>query len=192
VWGKWNRGTSGQTSRALFGRLRPRTIPTHTHTSTDTHTPLGWSPPPPGRTCRCPTVNRATALGGGAGPRDVFVSRTEQELRSNQTHIIKIQFTVAIHEPVSYVDALEGPPRAAMHPHRYSIGRLSLEALEHRERCKKLPPLRPGECERLIAAYLEGRSITACPTRFAGPVHQLIPETKTSIEHEGERISWPR
>jgi hypothetical protein len=49
---------------------------------------------------------------------------------------------------------------------------LSLEALQHRRRCERLPALRDGEVENLVAAFLAARSVTVCPTRYAAPVEQ--------------------
>jgi hypothetical protein len=42
----------------------------------------------------------------------------------------------------------------------------------HRWRCKNLPPMQPGEADRLVADFLAAKSITACPTRYAAPVEQ--------------------
>ena len=42
----------------------------------------------------------------------------------------------------------------------------------HRLRCKQLPPMRAGEAERLVAAFLATNSVTACPVRYAAPVEQ--------------------
>ena len=52
------------------------------------------------------------------------------------------------------------------------FGGPSLEALQHRRRCEKLPTLQAGEAETLVAAFLASRSITQCPTRYAAPVIQ--------------------
>jgi hypothetical protein len=52
------------------------------------------------------------------------------------------------------------------------------EALAHRRRCKALPPLQPGERERLITAFLAVRSITVCPPRYAAPVESLRPPVR--------------
>ena len=52
------------------------------------------------------------------------------------------------------------------------FSRLSLEALQHRRRCERLPALRDGEVATLVAEYLAERSITVCPTRYAAPVEQ--------------------
>ena len=46
------------------------------------------------------------------------------------------------------------------------------EAFAHQRRCKTLPPLPPGEHERLVAAFLAVRSVTLCPARYAAPVEQ--------------------
>ena len=46
------------------------------------------------------------------------------------------------------------------------------EAKEHRRRCMTLPPLQPGEHERLVAAFLAVRSITQCPVRYVLPLHR--------------------
>jgi hypothetical protein len=45
-------------------------------------------------------------------------------------------------------------------------------AFAHMRRCKTLPPLRPGEQERLVAAFLAVKNVTACPARYAAPVEQ--------------------
>lgn len=49
----------------------------------------------------------------------------------------------------------------------------------HRRRCKSLPPLRPGEHERLVEEFLAVKSITLCPTRYAAPVERLQPAAIT-------------
>jgi hypothetical protein len=51
-------------------------------------------------------------------------------------------------------------------------GALSEDALAHRRRCKGLPPVKPGEVERLVAGFLATRGVTACPTRYAAPIEQ--------------------
>ena len=48
-------------------------------------------------------------------------------------------------------------------------------AQAHRRRCKSLPPLQPGEHERLVKEFLAVRSITLCPTRYVAPVEHLRP-----------------
>ena len=52
------------------------------------------------------------------------------------------------------------------------FGGLSLEALQHRRRCERLPALQDGEAENLVATFLAARSVTVCPTRYAAPVEQ--------------------
>jgi hypothetical protein len=47
-------------------------------------------------------------------------------------------------------------------------------AQAHRRRCRSLPPLQPGEHERLVAAFLAAGSITQCPVRYAAPVEQRL------------------
>ena len=49
---------------------------------------------------------------------------------------------------------------------------MSRAAVTHWQRCKSLPPMQPGEAERLIADFLASKSITACPTRYAAPIEQ--------------------
>ena len=51
-------------------------------------------------------------------------------------------------------------------------GGMSLQALQHRRRCERLPPLRDGEVENLVASFLAARSVTQCPTRYAAPIEQ--------------------
>ena len=60
-------------------------------------------------------------------------------------------------------------PAATSHP---SPGVLTPEAQAHRRRCKNLPPVQPGEAERLMADFLLTRGVTACPTRYAAPIEQ--------------------
>jgi hypothetical protein len=52
------------------------------------------------------------------------------------------------------------------------FGGLSLQALQHRRRCERLPALQDGEAEDLVAAFLAARSVTMCPTRYVAPVEQ--------------------
>ena len=52
------------------------------------------------------------------------------------------------------------------------VGALSLQALQHRRRCERLPALERGEAENLVAAYLAARTVTVCPTRYAAPIEQ--------------------
>jgi len=49
---------------------------------------------------------------------------------------------------------------------------LSQEAVAHVRRCKKLPPMTPGEQERLVTAFLAVRGFTHCPARYSAPVNQ--------------------
>jgi hypothetical protein len=49
---------------------------------------------------------------------------------------------------------------------------LAVKTRAHRLRCKSLPPLQPGEAERLMAGFLATRDVTACPTRYAAPIEQ--------------------
>jgi hypothetical protein len=49
----------------------------------------------------------------------------------------------------------------------------------HRRRCKNLPPIQAGEAERLVAAFLATRDVTACPTRYAAPIEQRSQLTRT-------------
>jgi hypothetical protein len=58
------------------------------------------------------------------------------------------------------------------------FGALATEAHAHRLRCKSLPPMQAGESERLVAAFLAARSITACPVRYAAPVEQRLQPTR--------------
>lgn len=48
----------------------------------------------------------------------------------------------------------------------------SQQATAHKLRCKTLPPLKPGEHERLLATFLAVKSITSCPARYAAPTEQ--------------------
>ena len=44
---------------------------------------------------------------------------------------------------------------------------------EHAQRCRALPPLRPGEAERLVAAFAAKRGgPTKCPTAYLVPMQQ--------------------
>ncbi len=53
-----------------------------------------------------------------------------------------------------------------------SFGGLATKAHAHRLRCKHLPPMQAGEAERLVAAFLATKTVTACPVRYAAPVEQ--------------------
>jgi hypothetical protein len=53
-----------------------------------------------------------------------------------------------------------------------SFGASPTKAHAHRLRCKQLPPIRAGEAERLVAAFLATNTITPCPIRYAAPVEQ--------------------
>jgi hypothetical protein len=50
------------------------------------------------------------------------------------------------------------------------FNRESQQAVAHQRRCRALPPLKPGEHERLIAEFLAVKSVTFCPPRYAAPV----------------------
>ena len=52
------------------------------------------------------------------------------------------------------------------------IGALTPDAQAHRQRRKTLPPMQPGEAERLMAEFLASRTVTACPVRYAVAVEQ--------------------
>jgi len=52
------------------------------------------------------------------------------------------------------------------------FGRGSQQATAHKLRCKTLPPLKPGEHERLLAEFLATKSVTTCPPRYAAPTEQ--------------------
>ena len=62
-------------------------------------------------------------------------------------------------------------PTLTATPNR-SFAALTPDALAHRRRCKALPPVQPGEAERLMADFLATRAITACPARYAAPIQQ--------------------
>jgi hypothetical protein len=53
-----------------------------------------------------------------------------------------------------------------------SFGQFEPRFSPHWQRCKQLPPLRPGEAEALTAAFLADRGITACPPRYVEAVEQ--------------------
>lgn len=57
-------------------------------------------------------------------------------------------------------------------PQKSSAFRLSLNALQHRRRCERLPALEAGEADRLVASFLATNSITVCPARYVLPVEQ--------------------
>ena len=57
-------------------------------------------------------------------------------------------------------------------PPNRSFAALTPDAQAHRRRCKSLPPVQPGEAERLMADFLATRGVTACPTRYAAPIEQ--------------------
>jgi hypothetical protein len=53
-----------------------------------------------------------------------------------------------------------------------SFAAVAAKSQAHRMRCKNLPPMQPGEAERLMAGFLATRDVTACPARYAAPVEQ--------------------
>lgn len=61
---------------------------------------------------------------------------------------------------------------AAVQGKPIAFNRDSQDVFAHMRRCKTLPPLRPGEHERLVAAFLAVKSVTVCPVRYAAPVEQ--------------------
>ncbi|MBV9757151.1 MAG: hypothetical protein JO047_08865 [Alphaproteobacteria bacterium] len=43
----------------------------------------------------------------------------------------------------------------------------------HAQRCQALPPLQPGEAERLVAEYAARHGgVTKCPTAYLTPIQQ--------------------
>jgi hypothetical protein len=44
------------------------------------------------------------------------------------------------------------------------------QAAAHRQRCRRLPPLRLGEAEQLVAKFLADRPVTQCPTVYLVPL----------------------
>ena len=64
-------------------------------------------------------------------------------------------------------------------PSRSFAGRTP-EGMAHRRRCKSLPPVQPGEAERLMADFLATRGVTACPTRYAAPIEQRSQLSRSS------------
>jgi hypothetical protein len=64
--------------------------------------------------------------------------------------------------------------RATSQKHQNCSLEMMTPAAAHRRRCKSLPPMRPGEADRLIADFLAAKSITVCPTRYAAPVEQRL------------------
>jgi hypothetical protein len=46
------------------------------------------------------------------------------------------------------------------------------ERIVHGRRRPHLPPMQPGEAERLVAEFLSQRRITVCPTRYAVALEQ--------------------
>jgi hypothetical protein len=53
-----------------------------------------------------------------------------------------------------------------------SLAMLTPAAVAHWRRCTSLPPIRPGEADRLTADFLATRGATVCPTRYAAPIEQ--------------------
>jgi hypothetical protein len=52
------------------------------------------------------------------------------------------------------------------------------QAIAHRRRCKALPPLQPGERERLLKEFLAVKTVTICPPRYAAPLEQPRPPAR--------------
>ena len=64
--------------------------------------------------------------------------------------------------------------------HKTSAFRISLQALQHRRRCERLPALETGEADRLVAAFLASNSITVCPPRYVIPIEQRPQYSRSS------------
>ena len=45
----------------------------------------------------------------------------------------------------------------------------------HRQRRKRLPPMKADEVNDLMAVFLATRHVTLCPTRYAAPTAQGVP-----------------
>jgi hypothetical protein len=63
-----------------------------------------------------------------------------------------------------------------------SLEMMTPAATAHWQRCKGLPPMQPGEADRLIADFLAAKSITACPTRYAAPIEQWPQFSRTGTD----------
>ena len=70
---------------------------------------------------------------------------------------------------------------AQTHPSR-SREMMTPAAAAHWQRCKCLPPMQPGEADRLIANFLAAKSITASPTRYAAPIEQRPQFSRTGAD----------
>jgi hypothetical protein len=69
------------------------------------------------------------------------------------------------------------------------FGRSSQQATAHKLRCKNLPPLKPGERERLLAEFLAVKSVTSCPPRYAAPSgHAMVGATATALANEWRQL----
>jgi hypothetical protein len=55
-------------------------------------------------------------------------------------------------------------------------------AAAHWQRCKSLPPMQPGEADRLIADFVAAKGITSCPTRYAAPIEQRPQFSRTGTD----------
>jgi hypothetical protein len=72
---------------------------------------------------------------------------------------------------------------AQTHPSKgRSLEMMTPAAAAHWQRCRGLPPMQPGEADRLIADFLAAKSITACPTRYAAPIEQRPQFSRTGTD----------
>ena len=73
---------------------------------------------------------------------------------------------------------------AQTHPSKSrSLEMMTPAAAAHWQRCKSLPPMRPGEADRLIADFLAAKSITVCPTRYAAPIESRPQFSRRDIDN---------
>ena len=54
----------------------------------------------------------------------------------------------------------------------------------HKQRCSALPPMRPGEAEDMVAAFIAARGVTQCPPAYAATVQQMLPPAPHAAQAE--------
>lgn len=72
--------------------------------------------------------------------------------------------------PIRYSNPAAPVTAEAMRQRRLVRFEVHLRKLAHMERCSALPPMQPGEAERLMAAFIAARGLTLCPPAYVASV----------------------
>jgi hypothetical protein len=121
-------------------------------------------------------MRRTVAGSARPGRSDTYVAvRRKPNYAADSTSIHHDPSKVHANQPAAMEremhTAKQGPATVATS--NRSHGLRPPDAHAHRQRCKTLPSMQPGEAERLTADFLANRRVTLCPTRYAAPIEQL-------------------